>query len=59
MRQENLSARAMGRVLRVARTIADLRQSDLLAVRDLHEAMAFRLLESAQPTVGLSSLIAH
>ena len=59
MRQENLSARAMGRVLRVARTIADLRQTDSLAVRDLHEAMAFRLLERAQPTVGLSSLIAH
>ena len=59
MCQENLSARAMGRVLRVARTIADLRQTDSLAVRDLHEAMAFRLLERAQPTVGLSSLIAH
>ena len=49
---ENLSARAMGRVLRVARTIADLRQTDSLAVRDLHEAMAFRLLERAQPPLA-------
>ena len=31
----------------------------LIGCEGFDEAMAFRLLERAQPTVGLSSLIAH
>ena len=49
----------MGRLLRVARTVADLRHADQLEVRDLHEAMAFRLLDRGHPVEGLSSLVAY
>ena len=59
MRDEKLSARAMGRLLRVARTIADLRQKNSLEVRDLHEAMAFRLLDRAKPNTSSRSSLTH
>ncbi|GAB5497717.1 MAG: YifB family Mg chelatase-like AAA ATPase [Pseudohongiellaceae bacterium] len=38
----NLSARTVHRIIRVARTIADLRQADALSSADLLEAIAFR-----------------
>jgi magnesium chelatase family protein len=40
-----LSARAVMRVLRVARTIADLDGADRLAVRHLTEALQLRLAD--------------
>jgi magnesium chelatase family protein len=40
-----LSARAMHRILRVARTIADLERSDGIATRHLTEALGYRALE--------------
>ncbi|MFZ5560250.1 MAG: YifB family Mg chelatase-like AAA ATPase [Pseudomonadota bacterium] len=45
MRRLRLSARAYHRVLRVARTIADLEDSARLASAHLHEALAYRLLD--------------
>lgn len=42
MEQLNLSARTVHRIIRVARTIADLRQGDELGEQDLLEAIAFR-----------------
>lgn len=40
-----LSARALHRVLKVARTIADLRQNAALQDRDIQEALSYRLLD--------------
>ena len=47
MQTHRLSARAMGRILKVARTIADLRSAPTIAIRDLNEAMAFRLIDQS------------
>ena len=47
MQIHRLSARAMGRILKVARTIADLRSASSIAIRDLNEAMAFRLIDQS------------
>ena len=44
--QLGLSARAFDRILRVARTIADLAGRDALADSDLFEAIQFRQFES-------------
>jgi magnesium chelatase family protein len=44
-----LSARACHRVLRVARSIADLDGRDALLGADLAEALAYRLGEGAAP----------
>lgn len=41
----HLSARAYTRILRLARTIADLEGADLLSPRHLHEAVALRTLD--------------
>ncbi len=43
----NLSARAVHRVLKVARTIADLAESDAIGQRHLAEAMSYRPVKSA------------
>jgi magnesium chelatase family protein len=40
-----LSARAIHRILRVARTIADLEGADHLAARHVAEAIAYRTLD--------------
>ena len=53
MQEHRLSARAMGRILKVARTIADLRDVRDLDIRDLNEAMAFRLVDQV-PVDNLS-----
>jgi magnesium chelatase family protein len=45
MRRMNLSARAHDRLLRVARTIADLDQSPNVAAKHLAEAVQFRNLD--------------
>jgi magnesium chelatase family protein len=41
----NLSARACGRILRVARTIADLASADAITVQHVSEALLFRQLD--------------
>ena len=41
----NLSARACGRILRVARTIADLGSADAITVHHVSEALLFRQLD--------------
>ncbi len=41
----NLSARACGRILRVARTIADLASADAITVHHVSEALLFRQLD--------------
>jgi len=43
----HLSARGVTRVLRVARTIADLKAATSIAASDLAEALQFRLPENA------------
>jgi magnesium chelatase family protein len=45
MRRMRLSARAYHRILRVARTIADLEASAQIASPHLHEALAYRVLD--------------
>jgi magnesium chelatase family protein len=42
----NFSARAYGRILRVARTIADLAGADALTVHHVSEALLFRQLDA-------------
>ena len=42
----NLSARAYGRILRVARTIADLAAADVVTMHHVSEALLFRQLNS-------------
>jgi len=49
-----LSARGLDRLLRVARTIADLNDSEQVAPRDLAEALSYR--RCAGDTVGAESL---
>ena len=45
VRKLHLSARAYTRILRLARTIADLEDTDCLAARHLHEAVTLRTLD--------------
>ena len=52
MGEHRLSARGMGRILKVARTIADLRGAQSLDIRDLNEAMAFRLIDLQGSDLG-------
>ncbi len=48
-----LSARACHRILRVARTIADLSESDNIGRAHLLEALSFRKLERLQQAIGV------
>lgn len=48
----HLSARAMHRILRVARTIADLDGSEAIASRHLTEALGYRGIEAAAPAAA-------
>jgi magnesium chelatase family protein len=45
MQQQGLTARAHDRILKVARTIADLEGADRLAVPHLAEAIQYRALD--------------
>jgi magnesium chelatase family protein len=45
VRRMNLSARAHDRILRVARTVADLDRSSTVAAKHLAEAVQFRNLD--------------
>jgi len=41
----NLSLRGYSKILKVARTIADLEESEEIKIEHLHEAISYRLLE--------------
>jgi magnesium chelatase family protein len=45
LEQGSLSARAQGKILRVARTIADLENADLIGTNHLIEAIQYRVLD--------------
>jgi magnesium chelatase family protein len=50
MQKFNLSARVYHRIIKLARTIADLSQSDFIAVEHISEALAYRSLDRAKIT---------
>ena len=54
-RRFNLSARAYGRILRVARTIADLAARDAVTVEHVSEALLFRQLDGEGRDAHLSA----
>jgi magnesium chelatase family protein len=56
MRQLGLSARAYHRVLRVARTIADLSRSEAVRAEHVAEAVTLRQLDRRSIAHGTSAL---